>query len=142
MPLILSPVSDTTTPIELEGLTPDPCASLSTSEIQNFTCFEGNRKRRLADLFHISGTASDLQLVLQGDLSRVHWIGAGMRSGSIRIEGDAGRHLGSSMSGAGHGSHRKYRQAGPGQKSQRTHSHSRKCRSVRRRSVATAQFAA
>ncbi|MFM7164691.1 MAG: formylmethanofuran dehydrogenase subunit C [Planctomycetaceae bacterium] len=99
MPLILSPVSDTTTPIELEGLTPDRCASLSTSEIQNFTCFEGNRKRRLADLFHISGTASDLQLVLQGDLSRVHWIGAGMRSGSVRIEGDAGRHLGSSMSG-------------------------------------------
>ena len=99
MPLTLTRISDTTVPIELEGLTPDRCASLSTSEIQNFTCFEGNRKRRLADLFQIAGTASDLQLVLQGDFSAVHWIGAGMQSGKILVKGDAGRHLGSSMTG-------------------------------------------
>jgi len=99
MPLTLTLTADTTFPIELEGVTPEKCAGTPASEIPRITVFEGNRKVPLGELFHISGDASDQQLIFRGDLRGVHWIGAGMRSGNIRVEGSAGRHLGSGLAG-------------------------------------------
>ncbi|MFN5197380.1 MAG: formylmethanofuran dehydrogenase subunit C [Planctomyces sp.] len=99
MPLTLTLTADTTIPIELEGVTPEKCAGTPASEIPRITVFEGNRKVPLGELFHISGDASDQQLIFRGDLRGVHWIGAGMRSGNIRVEGSAGRHLGSGLAG-------------------------------------------
>jgi formylmethanofuran dehydrogenase subunit C len=99
MPLTLTLIADTSIPIELEGVTPEKCASATVSEIARINVFEGNRNVPLGDLFHISGNPSDQQLIFQGDLSGVHWIGAGMQSGHIRVEGPAGRHLGSGLAG-------------------------------------------
>jgi formylmethanofuran dehydrogenase subunit C len=50
-------------------------------------------------MFRISGDASDKTLIFEGDLSGVHWIGAHMKSGSVRVHGSVGRHVGSQMRG-------------------------------------------
>ncbi|HEX3727114.1 MAG TPA: formylmethanofuran dehydrogenase subunit C, partial [Pirellulales bacterium] len=53
----------------------------------------------LADCFTISGDAGDGRIDFVGDLSGVHWIGAGMTEGVIHVAGNAGRHVGSEMTG-------------------------------------------
>ncbi|MEK6247915.1 MAG: formylmethanofuran dehydrogenase subunit C [Planctomycetales bacterium] len=99
MALNLIYTSESRIPVEIEGLTPDVVRDMSVAEIEKFEIFHGNRKLPLADFFKISGDAADLRMEFAGDLSGVHWIGAGMSSGQIHIEGNAGRHIGSQMSG-------------------------------------------
>ncbi|HUS39951.1 MAG: formylmethanofuran dehydrogenase subunit C [Pirellulales bacterium] len=89
----------TTIPVEIEGLTPCAVREKSIGELERFEIFHGNRKAALADFFQVSGDASDGRMELEGDLSGVHWIGAGMTDGQIVIDGKAGRHLGSEMRG-------------------------------------------
>ncbi len=90
---------ETSVPVEIEGLTPDWACDKSISEIERFEIFHGNRKLPLAEMFRISGDASDKCFELEGALSGVHWIGAKMASGQIRIVGSGGRHIGSEMRG-------------------------------------------
>lgn len=86
-------------PVEVEGITPNVVRELSQKEIEHLEIFHGNVKMPLAEMFGVSGDASDGQMEWQGDLSGVHWIGAKMTSGSIRIPGNGGRHIGSEMKG-------------------------------------------
>ena len=58
----------------------------------------GTRQHVLADLFSIAGDDAG-QVVLQGDLSRVDQIGAGLAGGTLRVEGNAGAYLGLAMTG-------------------------------------------
>jgi formylmethanofuran dehydrogenase subunit C len=99
MPLKLSYRGQTALPVEVEGLTPDWTHDKSLAEIERFEIFHGNRKLPLAEMFSISGDASDHRIELVGDLTGVHWIGAHMRSGLIHVNGHAGRHLGSELRG-------------------------------------------
>ncbi len=99
MALKLKYVGDTKVPVEVEGLTPDWACDKSLAEIERFAIFDGNRKIQLADLFSVTGDASDKRFDFEGDLTGVHWIGAHMASGQIHIHGSAGRHIGSSMTG-------------------------------------------
>ena len=99
MPLTLVYTAQTTLPVEVEGLTPTQVRDKSLDEIRRLTVFHGNQKLPLADLFTLSGDAADGCLRFEGDLSGVHWIGAGMSEGSIHVAGPAGRHLGSEMTG-------------------------------------------
>jgi formylmethanofuran dehydrogenase subunit C len=99
MPLILTYRAAATVPVELEGITPDRLAGLSRAEIERLEIQRGNRRVPLAELFDVAGDAAEEQLVLEGDLSGVHWIGAGMAAGRIDVCSSAGRHLGSQMSG-------------------------------------------
>jgi len=55
----------------------------------------GSPSLPLAELFRASGDPTDERIELRGDLSGVHWIGAGMDRGEIRVVGHAGRHVGS-----------------------------------------------
>ncbi len=91
--------SQTSVPVEIEGFTPDWACDKSVAEIERFEIFHGNCKVPLAEMFTISGDASDKQMHFEGDLSGVHWIGAHMKSGFVRIQGAAGRHVGSQMRG-------------------------------------------
>lgn len=86
-------------PIEVEGLNPETVRELDRAAIERFEIYHGNRQLALAELFEVSGDASDERLVWRGDCSGVHWIGAGMSSGEMIVEGNAGRHLGSEMRG-------------------------------------------
>ena len=99
MPLKLIYKAQTSVPVEVEGLVPHAVRDISPAAIERFEIFHGNEKRPLADFFTISGSAADGRLEFEGDLSGVHWIGAHMTDGEIRVEGDVGRHLGSEMTG-------------------------------------------
>lgn len=86
-------------PVEVEGVTPEAVRDKPLAEIEKTPIFHGNAKVPLAEFFDVSGDATDGRMEWEGDLSGVHWIGAGMNGGSIHIAGHAGRHLGSEMSG-------------------------------------------
>lgn len=99
MALKLTYHGETTVPVEVEDFTPDWACDKSLAEIERFEIFHGNRKLPLAEMFRISGDPSDKCFEFAGALSGVHWIGAKMASGRIRILGSAGRHVGSEMTG-------------------------------------------
>lgn len=99
MPLKLSYISQTSVPVEIEGFTPEWAGDKSLTEIERFEIFHGNRKIPLAEMFRVSGDAGDQQFEFEGELSGVHWIGAGMTRGRIHVSGSAGRHVGSGMRG-------------------------------------------
>ena len=91
--------ADSTVPVEAECITPDNLAGKSAAEIGRLPVQHGNRQEPLAEFCTIDGDASDGEVRLEGDLSRVKWIGAGMTRGRITIHGNVGMHLGSEMSG-------------------------------------------
>ena len=99
MALTLTYTGQTAIPVEVEGLLPTALRDTSIKEIELFEIFHGNRRSPLGEFFDMSGSMDDGELVFDGDLSGVHWIGAGMDSGTIRVVGDAGRHVGSQMIG-------------------------------------------
>lgn len=85
-------------PLEASNIRADKLAGITRTEIEKLSVQHGNRHQVVADFFTVKGEHSE-SLVLQGDLSRVKRIGAGMSRGKIRIEGDTGAHLGAGMSG-------------------------------------------
>jgi formylmethanofuran dehydrogenase subunit C len=99
MALSLKLNTEPTVPLEIEGFIPEVVRESTLDEIRKFPIFHGNRKIELSEFFEVDGDPSDCELHLHGDMSRVHWIGAKMTTGTIRFEGDGGRHIGSEMSG-------------------------------------------
>lgn len=99
MRLTLKPGTTTSIPIEVEGVRPDALAGKSRSEIEHTEIHLGNRQVPLAELFRVEGDLSDGVMEWDGDMSGVHWIGAKMARGTIRVSGNVGRHAGSEMSG-------------------------------------------
>jgi formylmethanofuran dehydrogenase subunit C len=99
MTLRLQYKAETTIPVEVEGIVPDAVRDKSLSEIERWPIFHGNTQLPLAECFDVSGDPSDESLQWEGDLNGVHWIGAGMKSGTMHITGDAGRHVGSEIRG-------------------------------------------
>jgi formylmethanofuran dehydrogenase subunit C len=85
-------------PLEAEMLSPDAIASLTIEEIHALPVYLGKRQRRVDDFFTVEGEPGD-ELEIRGDARRVKWIGRGMTRGRIRIQGNAGMHLGGSMKG-------------------------------------------
>jgi formylmethanofuran dehydrogenase subunit C len=97
MSLHLTYKAESSIPVDAEGLVPERVCGRSLGEIERQSLLHGNRRVPLAELFNVSGDADDGQLDLEGDLSRVHGIGAGLSGGTIRVHGSAGRHVGSRM---------------------------------------------
>jgi formylmethanofuran dehydrogenase subunit C len=86
-------------PLEVEGVLPETTRELSLDGIRRLNVFLGNRTISLGEAFQVSGDPSDEQMDWEGDLSGVHWIGAKMTRGLMRVHGNAGRHVGSEMRG-------------------------------------------
>ena len=84
-------------PLEVQGITPTAIRGKSLAEIERLGTFPGNAATSLADFFEVSGDAADGRVEWEGDLSGVHWIGAGMTEGCVHVAGNAGRHVGSEM---------------------------------------------
>ncbi len=97
MPLRLKYKGATTIPVEVEGITPSAVAGKPLAEIERTVVFHGKQRLALAEMFDLSGDASDLRMEWEGDLSGVHWIGARMDGGEVHVAGPAGRHVGSEM---------------------------------------------
>ena len=89
----------TTIPVEAERITPDELAGKSVAEIATLPVQHGNASAQLGEFFAVEGDASDEVITLEGDCSRVKWIGAGMTRGSITVHGNVGMHLGAEMRG-------------------------------------------
>lgn len=85
-------------PLEAEVLSPDVTASLTNDQVRALPVYLGKRQCRADDFFAVEGEASD-ELTIRGDAAKVKWIGRGMTRGRIKIEGNAGMHLGAYMKG-------------------------------------------
>ncbi len=85
-------------PVEAENISPDKFAGLTIAEIETLPVMHGNEQLTLADFFKVEGQTG-AEIHLQGDLSRLKYIGSGMSSGHIHIHGNTGQHLGAAMSG-------------------------------------------
>jgi formylmethanofuran dehydrogenase subunit C len=97
--LVLKYRGTTTIPLEAECITPVHFAGLAVTEFARLPLQHGNTQVPLGEFFEVAGDASDREVVVEGDCSRVKWLGAAMASGRLRIEGNVGMHLGSEMTG-------------------------------------------
>ncbi len=85
-------------PFEAEAITPDRFIGKTNIEIAALPITYGNQPAVLGDWFIIDGDGTP-DIVIEGDLTRLKQIGAGMTQGKITIHGAAGMHLGATMGG-------------------------------------------
>src|SRR5260221_8512034 len=97
--------STTSIPVECECITPDNLSGKSTAEIAALPVQHGNAPAPLGEFFEVEGDASDKEINLEGDCSRVKLVGAEMISGRITIRGPIGMHVGAEMTGGGNHVH-------------------------------------
>ncbi len=79
--------------LDCSPLTPGALAGKGAAEIAGIELQCGNRKLRADAVFDISGSDSDA-IVFAKASAKLDYIGKGMESGSITVEGDAGSYLG------------------------------------------------
>lgn len=84
--------------IEIDGLTPDRAAGLSTAEIAALAVMAGSRRASVGDFFTVTGGRSD-QVEVEGDLRNIDGLGAGTAGGEMVIHGSVGRRVGAGMTG-------------------------------------------
>lgn len=99
MPLIIQLRQASSIPIEVDSIQLETVRTQSLDEIKSTLVQCGNRQHPLSDFFEVSGSAEDNELVFIGDCSKVKLIGTKLSSGRIRVEGNAGMHLGAEMTG-------------------------------------------
>jgi formylmethanofuran dehydrogenase subunit C len=80
-------------PLEAEVLTPDQLVG----DIAALPLWHGKERTRVGEFFEVSGSGDDVRL--EGDLSRVRYVGAGMTAGRLTVAGDVGMHAGVGMRG-------------------------------------------
>ncbi len=85
-------------PLEAETISPAAVADLTATEVSRLRVFHGNQQAEIGDFFRVEGNWDGV-LRVEGDLTRVKLIGAGMSEGQVIIEGDVGAHLGAEMVG-------------------------------------------
>ncbi|WP_456369486.1 formylmethanofuran dehydrogenase subunit C [Geoglobus sp.] len=95
--LILKPKFEFEVSVEAE-LTPD-LAEKSLEEVRSFKVWYGKLEKSLEELFEIEKQGDDRKLVLEGDFSKVKWIGTGMSDGEIVVKGSVGANCGAYMKG-------------------------------------------
>jgi formylmethanofuran dehydrogenase subunit C len=81
--------------LDADVLTPDRLAG--AADVAALAVWHGKERARVGDFFAVSGDGDDVRL--EGDLSRVRGIGAGMTGGRLTVAGDAGMHAGAGMRG-------------------------------------------
>jgi formylmethanofuran dehydrogenase subunit C len=84
-------------PLEAEVLCHDHLAGASRGDIEALPVWHGNERTRVGEFFAVSGSGEDVRL--EGDLSRVKFVGAGMTAGRLTVTGPVGMHAGAGMRG-------------------------------------------
>lgn len=100
----LYPLKEFRYPITAESINPDLLNGKRLQEIEEIEIWEGNKKKRLGELFKVEETKTKQEtertlLAIKGNVGRVRRIGARMTDGEIEINGDVGMHLGEQMAG-------------------------------------------
>jgi formylmethanofuran dehydrogenase subunit C len=98
----LQPAKTFKFPVIAECISPDLFQGKKASEIGGMKAWEGNKQRKLADLFRIENSndahpPGSFEIAIEGDVSKVRRIGSKMKQGTITIRGNAGMHLGEEM---------------------------------------------
>jgi formylmethanofuran dehydrogenase subunit C len=90
-------------PVEAEVFSPSMLAGKTVEEVGELYVHVGNKLSKVKEFFELEGDISvqgeNQTLVLEGDFSKVKYIGSRMTKGVIVINGDAGMHTGAEMSG-------------------------------------------
>ena len=98
--IVLTPLKKFKFPIHDECINPDVFKEKSVAEIASLSVWEGNRKKKLGDLFKIEEVSAETPgITINGDASKVRRMGQGMKTGEIVINGNSGMHLGEKMAG-------------------------------------------
>ena len=84
--------------VDFGGVTPDRCASLTERQIAGLTITVSGRATAVGDLFDVHGGEAS-RLEIDGDLSLVDHVGAGMMGGELVVRGPVGDDAGVAMSG-------------------------------------------
>jgi len=95
--LILKPKFGFDVSVEAE-ITPE-LATKSEDEIRSFRVWYGKLEKKLEELFEIEKEGDEKKIVLDGNFSKVKWIGMGMTDGEIIVRGDIGANCGAFMKG-------------------------------------------
>jgi formylmethanofuran dehydrogenase subunit C len=82
--------------IDLSPLTPEHLAGKTLTEIGAILLVAGRQKLRVDNVFDISGDNAD-DIVFANSCDKLDYIGHGMKTGRITIQGDAGDYLGLQM---------------------------------------------
>ncbi len=109
MPLVLTPLPLVLNPlpfgdagplsVDLAGILPERVRGLRPAEVAALAILADGRRCEVGDLFAVAGDATDAVIECRGDFSRVHRVAAGMRSGTVRVAGNVGRHAGEALAG-------------------------------------------
>jgi len=102
----LTPKGEIEIMVEAELISPDSFAGKSEAEICELSVWQGPREAKLSEFFEVEAMdeetteeGSTIEILIDGDVSRVKRIGQRMTKGRIEIKGSAGMHLGSEMAG-------------------------------------------
>jgi formylmethanofuran dehydrogenase subunit C len=99
MPLVLQLKQQTSIPLEVDGVRLEAVRGQSADDVRRTPIQYGNQQVPLGEFFDVAGSAADNELVWEGDCSQVKMIGTQLADGVIRVEGNAGMHLGAEMRG-------------------------------------------
>ena len=99
MPLMIRMRDKTSIPVEVDSIRIETAREQSADDVKATLVQYGNRQVPLGEFFDVSGSAADECLIWQGDCGNVKLIGTHQTTGSVRVEGDAGMHLGAEMTG-------------------------------------------
>ncbi|WP_202319337.1 formylmethanofuran dehydrogenase subunit C [Archaeoglobus neptunius] len=95
--IIIKPKAEFVVTVEAE-LTPD-LAEKDIEEVKKFKVYYGKDLVELGELFEVVREGDDKKLVLEGDFSKVKWIGCRMAEGEIVVKGSVGANCGAYMAG-------------------------------------------
>ncbi|HII07486.1 MAG TPA: formylmethanofuran dehydrogenase subunit C [Methanotrichaceae archaeon] len=103
----LTPKGEIAIMVEAELISPDSFAEKSEAEIGALAVWQGPREFLLSEFFEVEAWDEEgpekeggtVQILIDGDVSRVKRIGQKMTGGRIEIRGSSGMHLGSEMAG-------------------------------------------
>lgn len=84
-------------PLEVDSVRLEIVRAQSVDDVKRTRIQRGNEQVELGEFFDVDGSASDDTLVWQGDCSTTKLIGEKLRGGTVRVEGNAGMHLGAQM---------------------------------------------
>ena len=100
MPLTITLRNKTSIPVEVDSIQLDSVRTQSADEVKATPVQYGNKAEPLGEFFDVKGSAADDdEIVWEGDCGHVKLIGTHWKTGRVRVEGNAGMHLGAEMTG-------------------------------------------
>ena len=101
--MIIKPKEQPMVSLDASVINPEVFANKTKQEIENLLIWQGNRRVNFGEFFEIENEAKvppqEIEIVIEGDVSRTKHIGESMGVGTILIRGNVGMYVGARMSG-------------------------------------------